>query len=152
MSGKHIVIVDDNKGIRESLEEFLYKLCKNSGIQMHVASEPRIAFEKIQKLKKNYQSDILLITDLIFPQASDDGLDLMMLVTEKYKNQRPFIVLLTAATDLANERVKKAWDLADEVKIKSSGIFEVKIVVKNYFNCPEMDRLEKILPDYGRIN
>jgi len=151
MSGKHIIIADDNKIVRDFLETSLYETCIKNKIQMHIASNANATFQKLQSLKReNNQNNILLTTDFQFSGEESDGLDLIQLIIMKYKEQRPFIVLLTAIIDLSDTRVKKAWDLANEVKIKPRGILEIKDVVKNYFNCP-FEKTEKILPMSGRI-
>ncbi len=143
---KHILIVDDQEAIRSSLSELLYDFCKKNGVETHTASNPKSAFEKIQKLMKKHKSVIMLITDLCFEAGKDDGLDLIQIVYKKYGGQRPFIVILTAFLDAEDGRFKKLRHVVDEILIKPKGILSVKSIADNFFNCPEMDRLEKILP------
>ncbi|TRZ77719.1 response regulator [bacterium] len=146
---KHVILVDDKGSILETLEDLLSGFCIQQEIQIHSFSNPRKAFAKVQILKADSENSILVVTDLQFPQE-DDGLDLIQIIIKQFNEQRPFIVLFTEKKDLSDKRVKKAWDLADEVITKPRGIFEIKKILGNYFDCP-FEKVGKILPTYGRM-
>ncbi len=121
-----ILVVDDEKSIREILRIFL----KNEGYTVSVASNGAAAIEDIKK-------DIfdLIITDMKMPKAS--GLDLLK--SAKQVSPDTIVIIITAfgSTDSAVEAMKLgAYDYIQ----KPFQMDEIRLVIKNAL---EKQRLQK---------
>jgi len=128
-----ILVVDDEKSMREILQIFL----KNEGYGVSVASNGEAAIEDIKK-------DIfdLIITDMNMPKAS--GLDLLK--SAKQISPDTIVVIITAfgSTDSAVEAMKLgAYDYVQ----KPFQMDEIKLVVKNALEKQRLQKDVSVLKD-----
>ncbi|HEX3010528.1 MAG TPA: response regulator [Syntrophomonadaceae bacterium] len=91
----HILIVDDQKGVRRLLEE----LFKKEGWQVHMASDGKEAIEQVEALVP----DIILM-DMKMPNMN--GMEASQKILEKHADIN--IIMMTAYGEM--EIVKKALD------------------------------------------
>jgi two-component system response regulator (stage 0 sporulation protein F) len=91
----HILIVDDQKGVRRLLEE----LFKKEGWQVHVASDGKEAIEQVDALKPD-----MILMDMKMPNMN--GLEASQKILEKHGDIN--IIMMTAYGEM--EIVKKALD------------------------------------------
>jgi len=128
-----ILVVDDEKSMREILQIFL----KNEGYSVSVASNGAVAIENIKK-------DIfdLIITDMNMPKAS--GLDLLK--STKQISPDTIVVIITAfgSTDSAVEAMKLgAYDYIQ----KPFQMDEIRMVLKNALEKQKLRKDVSVLKD-----
>lgn len=128
-----ILVVDDEKSMREILQIFL----KNEGYSVSVASNGEAAIENVKK-------DIfdLIITDMNMPKAG--GLDLLK--STKQVSPDTIVVIITAFgnTDSAVEAMKLgAYDYLQ----KPFQMDEIRLVVKNALEKQELRKDVSILKE-----
>ncbi|MCB9727518.1 MAG: sigma-54-dependent Fis family transcriptional regulator [Deltaproteobacteria bacterium] len=112
-----ILIVDDERSLREFLEIFLRK----EGYETSVASNGRDA---IDQLERGASFDLVL-TDLMMPQV--DGLGVLEAVKERAPDTQVLMMTAFATTDTAIDAMKKgAFDYVQ----KPFKVDEIKVVIE----------------------
>lgn len=95
LNGVRILIVDDEKLIRETLTELLTL----DGAVVSEASDGNQAYEMI----KNYNYNVVL-SDIRMPECS--GVDLLKRVRQDKSKDMPPILLMSAFTDISADKAK----------------------------------------------
>ncbi|HEX9160439.1 MAG TPA: response regulator [Thermoanaerobaculia bacterium] len=86
-SGRKILVIDDDLAIRVLLQAVLRRM----KFEVEVAEDGAVGLEKIQQ---NGGFDLILL-DLMMPRLN--GYEFIQKITENYPNERPHIVVFTAA-------------------------------------------------------
>tara|TARA_Y100001936_G_scaffold237686_1_gene268549 strand:- start:22 stop:699 length:678 start_codon:yes stop_codon:yes gene_type:complete len=126
----HILVVDDDDGIRELVKEYL----SQNNFLVSTASSAEDAFEKIKIIKFD-----LIILDIMMPGKS--GLEFTM--ENKNKINTP-IILLTAKGE-ASERVKGLEIGADDYLPKPFEPKELILRIKNILNKTKVDTKKRVI-------
>ncbi len=112
-----ILVVDDNKELREILEEYL----KSEGHNVEGSANGRDALERYEKSPFD-----LIITDLNMPEIS--GMELIKTIRKESKDTEFVIITGYASMDSAVEAVKMG---AFDYIVKPFRMEELHVVVKN---------------------
>ena len=131
----HILVVDDDDGIRELVKQYL----DQNNFLVSTANSAEDAFEKIKLVKFD-----LIILDIMMPGKS--GLEFT--VENKQKINTP-IILLTAKGE-ASERVKGLEVGADDYLPKPFEPKELILRIKNILNRTKIDSKKRII-SFGNI-
>jgi two-component system phosphate regulon response regulator OmpR len=126
----HILVVDDDDGIRELVKEYL----SQNNFLVSTASSAEDAFEKIKIIKFD-----LIILDIMMPGKS--GLEFT--IENKKKINTP-IILLTAKGE-ASERVKGLEVGADDYLPKPFEPKELILRIKNIINKTKVDSKKRVI-------
>ena len=126
----HILVVDDDDGIRELVKEYL----SQNNFLVSTASSAEDAFEKIKIIKFD-----LIILDIMMPGKS--GLEFT--IENKKKINTP-IILLTAKGE-ASERVKGLEVGADDYLPKPFEPKELILRIKNIINKTKVDTKKRVI-------
>ena len=126
----HILVVDDDDGIRELVKEYL----SQNNFLVSTANSAEDAFEKIKIIKFD-----LIILDIMMPGKS--GLEFTM--ENKNKINTP-IILLTAKGE-ASERVKGLEIGADDYLPKPFEPKELILRIKNILNKTKVDTKKRVI-------
>ena len=126
----HILVVDDDDGIRELVKEYL----SQNNFLVSTASSAEDAFEKIKIIKFD-----LIILDIMMPGKS--GLEFT--IENKKKINTP-IILLTAKGE-ASERVKGLEVGADDYLPKPFEPKELILRIKNIVNKTKVDTKKRVI-------
>ena len=126
----HILVVDDDDGIRELVKEYL----SQNNFLVSTASSAEDAFEKIKIIKFD-----LIILDIMMPGKS--GLEFTM--ENKNKINTP-IILLTAKGE-ASERVEGLEIGADDYLPKPFEPKELILRIKNILNKTNVDIKKRVI-------
>ena len=124
----HILVVDDDDGIRELVKQYL----NQNNFLVSTANSAEDALEKIQVIKFD-----LIILDIMMPGKS--GLEFT--IENKKKINTP-IILLTAKGE-ASERVKGLEVGADDYLPKPFEPKELILRIKNILNKTQVDSKKK---------
>jgi DNA-binding NtrC family response regulator len=122
-----ILVVDDNRELREILEEYL----RGEGDNVEGANNGK---EALEKYRDNYYD--LIITDLNMPELA--GMELIKIVQQENEITEFVIITGYASMDSAVEAIKIG---AFDYIVKPFRIEELKVVVKN---VREKVRLKKL--------
>ena len=131
----HILVVDDDDGIRELVKQYL----NQNNFLVSTANSAEDAFEKIQVIKFD-----LIILDIMMPGKS--GLEFT--IENKKKINTP-IILLTAKGE-ASERVKGLEVGADDYLPKPFEPKELILRIKNILNKTQVDSKKRTV-SFGNI-
>jgi len=131
----HILVVDDDDGIRELVKQYL----NQNNFLVSTANSAEDAFEKIQVIKFD-----LIILDIMMPGKS--GLEFT--IENKKKINTP-IILLTAKGE-ASERVKGLEVGADDYLPKPFEPKELILRIKNILNKTQIDAKKRMV-SFGNI-
>jgi len=131
----HILVVDDDDGIRELVKQYL----NQNNFLVSTANSAEDAFEKIQIVKFD-----LIILDIMMPGKS--GLEFT--IENKKKINTP-IILLTAKGE-ASERVKGLEVGADDYLPKPFEPKELILRIKNILNKTQVDTKKRMV-SFGNI-
>ncbi len=131
----HILVVDDDDGIRELVKQYL----DQNHFLVSTANSAEDAFEKIKFIKFD-----LIILDIMMPGKS--GLEFT--IENKQKINTP-IILLTAKGE-ASERVKGLEVGADDYLPKPFEPKELILRIKNILNRTKIDSKKRII-SFGNI-
>ena len=131
----HILVVDDDDGIRELVKQYL----NQNNFVVSTANSEEDALEKIQVIKFD-----LIILDIMMPGKS--GLEFT--IENKKKINTP-IILLTAKGE-ASERVKGLEVGADDYLPKPFEPKELILRIKNILNKTQIDAKKRIV-SFGNI-
>ena len=131
----HILVVDDDDGIRELVKQYL----NQNNFLVSTANSAEDALEKIQVIKFD-----LIILDIMMPGKS--GLEFT--VENKKKINTP-IILLTAKGE-ASERVKGLEVGADDYLPKPFEPKELILRIKNILNKTQIDAKKRMV-SFGNI-
>ena len=131
----HILVVDDDDGIRELVKQYL----NQNNFLVSTANSAEDAFEKIQIVKFD-----LIILDIMMPGKS--GLEFT--IENKKKINTP-IILLTAKGE-ASERVKGLEVGADDYLPKPFEPKELILRIKNILNKTQIDAKKRMV-SFGNI-
>ena len=131
----HILVVDDDDGIRELVKEYL----NQNNFLVSTANSAEDALEKIQVIKFD-----LIILDIMMPGKS--GLEFT--IENKKKINTP-IILLTAKGE-ASERVKGLEVGADDYLPKPFEPKELILRIKNILNKTQIDAKKRMV-SFGNI-
>ena len=126
----HILVVDDDDGIRELVKEYL----SQNNFLVSTASSAEDAFEKIKIIKFD-----LIILDIMMPGKS--GLEFT--IENKKKINTP-IILLTAKGE-ASERVKGLEVGADDYLPKPFEPKELILRIKNIINKTKVNTKKRVI-------
>ena len=126
----HILVVDDDDGIRELVKEYL----SQNNFLVTTANSAEDAFEKIKIIKFD-----LTILDIMMPGKS--GLEFT--IENKNKINTP-IILLTAKGE-ASERVKGLEIGADDYLPKPFEPKELILIIKNIINKTKVNTKKRVL-------
>ncbi|MBN2406503.1 MAG: response regulator [Elusimicrobia bacterium] len=129
MSGERILLVDDDKGIRESCG----KAIRTAGYDLKVASSGEEAME----ILKEFDAE-LLITDLQMGGMS--GMDLLKYVRVKRPECEVIIITSYPSADTAIEALRMG--VADYIK-KPFGVNDLRNVIKKVFAIKDEDKAIK---------
>ncbi len=131
----HILVVDDDDGIRELVKQYL----NQNNFLVSTANSAEDALEKIQVIKFD-----LIILDIMMPGKS--GLEF---TTENKKKINTPIILLTAKGE-ASERVKGLEVGADDYLPKPFEPKELILRIKNILNKTQVDSKKRTV-SFGNI-
>ena len=131
----HILVVDDDDGIRELVKQYL----NQNNFLVSTANSAEDALEKIQVIKFD-----LIILDIMMPGKS--GLEFT--IENKKKINTP-IILLTAKGE-ASERVKGLEVGADDYLPKPFEPKELILRIKNILNKTQIDAKKRMV-SFGNI-
>ncbi len=131
----HILVVDDDDGIRELVKQYLNK----NNFLVSTANSAEDALEKIQVIKFD-----LIILDIMMPGKS--GLEFT--IENKKKINTP-IILLTAKGE-ASERVKGLEVGADDYLPKPFEPKELILRIKNILNKTQINAKKRVV-SFGNI-
>ena len=131
----HILVVDDDDGIRELVKQYL----NQNNFLVSTANSAEDALEKIQVIKFD-----LIILDIMMPGKS--GLEF---TTENKKKINTPIILLTAKGE-ASERVKGLEVGADDYLPKPFEPKELILRIKNILNKTQIDAKKRMV-SFGNI-
>ena len=131
----HILVVDDDEGIRNLVKEYL----NQNNFLVTTASSAEDAFEKIKIVKFD-----LIVLDIMMPGKS--GLDFTI---ENKNNLNTPIILLTAKGQ-ASERVEGLEVGADDYLSKPFEPKELILRIKNIINKTKQDTKKRVV-DFGNI-
>ena len=131
----HILVVDDDDGIRELVKQYL----NQNNFLVSTANSAEDALEKIQVIKFD-----LIILDIMMPGKS--GLEFT--IENKKKINTP-IILLTAKGE-ASERVKGLEVGADDYLPKPFEPKELILRIKNILNKTQIDTKKRMV-SFGNI-
>ena len=126
----HVLVVDDDEGIRSLVKKFLNK--KNYLVT--TASNAENAYEKVKIIKFD-----LIILDIMMPGKS--GLEFL---NEHKKNINTPVILLTAKGE-PNERIEGLEMGADDYLPKPFEPKELDLRIKNIINKTKKDNLRRII-------
>lgn len=129
MSGKNILIVDDNKLSRKILKDTLEK----AGYTIFEAKDGEEALE----IYRNNSPDMVIL-DIIMPGMS--GFDLLKILRNEEKNLMVPIILLTSQDDF-NEKIYGLELGADDYLVKPFNYKELLIKVNNLFQRIQHNRM-----------
>lgn len=115
MENYRILVVDDEKVIREFLRDFL----SDQGYETDLATDGKEALDKIKRL--NYD---LVITDIKMPNA--DGIEVLKKV--KRKNSNTEVIIITGYPSLDTEAECKNFGAAGYI-VKPFQINQIKLLV-----------------------
>ena len=131
----HILVVDDDDGIRELVKQYL----NQNNFLVSTANSAEDAFEKIQVIKFD-----LIVLDIMMPGKS--GLEFT--IENKKKINTP-IILLTAKGE-ASERVKGLEVGADDYLPKPFEPKELILRIKNILNKTQINAKKRMV-SFGNI-
>lgn len=119
---KRILVVEDNKEIRELLKEFLSK----EGYEIYCSGD---SLEALEWTHKNRLPN-LVITELILPRLEGRGMNGLELTT-RFKNWAPHIpvIITTGRTDLISENNPANMVLQKPFSILNELIPEIKKLI-----------------------
>jgi DNA-binding NtrC family response regulator len=137
-----ILVVDDNRDLREILEEYL----RGDGDNVEGADNGK---EALEKYRDNYYD--LIITDLNMPELA--GMELIKLIQQENEITEFVIITGYASMDSAVEAIKIG---AFDYIVKPFRMEELKVVVKNVREKVRLKKLNTQLFDtlksfYGEI-
>ncbi len=89
-SGRRILVIDDDLAIRVLLQAVL----KRMKFDVEVAEDGMAGLEKVQGVRQNGGFDLILL-DLMMPRLN--GYEFIQKISEDFPQQRPHIVVFTAA-------------------------------------------------------
>lgn len=116
MENYRILVVDDEKVIREFLRDFL----SDQGYETDLATDGKEALDKIKR--SNYD---LVITDIKMPNA--DGIEVLRKV--KRKNSNTGVIIITGYPSLETEKECKKFGAAGYL-VKPFQISQIKLLVE----------------------
>ncbi len=131
----HILVVDDDDGIRELVKQFL----SQNNYLVTTAKSAEDAFDKVKIVKFD-----LIVLDIMMPGKS--GLEF---TNENKKKLDTPIILLTAKGE-ASERVKGLEIGADDYLAKPFEPKELILRINNILNKTKIDNLKRII-EFGSI-
>ncbi len=127
LAGIHVLVVDDEKDLREMLAEYLIA----EGAEVDLAGDGLQAFELIETSKFD-----IILTDVRMPNCS--GIDLVKMVRESTRKAPP-IVMMSAFTDLSSKEIK---DMGVKAFIlKPTSIQRTVEILASTLNGTDMDEL-----------
>jgi len=126
----HVLVVDDDEGIRSLVKKFL----NEKNYLVTTASNAENAYEKIKIIKFD-----LIILDIMMPGKS--GLDFL----NEYKKDINTPVILLTAKGEPNERIEGLEMGADDYLPKPFEPKELDLRIKNIINKIKKDNLKRII-------
>jgi two-component system response regulator (stage 0 sporulation protein F) len=120
LAGIKILVVDDDKLLRDTLCDIL----EFDGAETSQAGNGDIAFEMIKNNDYN-----IIISDVRMPGAS--GIDLLNNLKE-YENKAPEIIMMSAYSDLTEEKAKQLG--ASALFLKPTKVDEIKELILELVN------------------
>ena len=117
---ENILLVDDEPGIRESVEAYF---SVNENWQVEVASDVKEAWEKI-----NQKVPDLIVSDIMMPEV--DGLEFLSQIRADTRYQNLPVVLLTAK-GMTTDRIEGYTAGCDAYLPKPFDVDELEAIVKN---------------------
>ena len=126
----HVLVVDDDEGIRSLVKKFL----NEKNYLVTTASNAENAYEKVKIIKFD-----LIILDIMMPGKS--GLDFL----NEYKKDINTPVILLTAKGEPNERIEGLEMGADDYLPKPFEPKELDLRIKNIINKTKKDNLKRII-------
>ena len=131
----HILVVDDDDGIRELVKEFLNK----NNFLVSTANSAEDALNKVNIIKFD-----LIVLDIMMPGKS--GLEF----TKEYKKKLDTPIILLTAKGEASERVQGLEIGADDYLAKPFEPKELILRINNILNKTKTEDLKRII-EFGSI-
>ena len=93
----NILVVDDEKDVKELFEQRFRKEIRNNEIEFAFAFSGE---EALEYLNNNNHGAVLILSDINMPGMS--GLELLRQIKEKYQTPPPLVMMITAYGDAEN--------------------------------------------------